>query len=283
MFRLKSHASQHACSLRTTHRVRCEFSTSSLRPQSMSTSCSTSRERNRSLMIMQQPLVCVACMPWLRENSAQSLTLIENTVGAVWLCRGFAQFVALDPFRQHWWFKDPEEKRIPHTYPEMNFTERLQFNLSHATIARGIGWNWKIKNVPTGVPKGTSKASYLWWEAEHFMVAYLVQDIGRSHLWTVPWVQSDGKEGVPVKDLVGYRRVEMVLMLVLMTYIQMDLPYRLLSILGVYVGFWPDVADAVPTYGKLSECWSLRRFWGRVFHQTYRPVCTPTHPPEEYK
>ncbi|KAJ5649899.1 uncharacterized protein N7484_003622 [Penicillium longicatenatum] len=142
--------------------------------------------------------------------------------------------------------------------------ERLQWSVSLWCSTRGIGWNWKVSNVPEPVEPGYSRVKFLRHTLHRFLLAYLGLDF--VHSCTRWYTLSKGgsmpnifSEGPLVRTALGWFGA-------LETYNALQLPFYLFATITTAVGLcrpeqWPNLMGSFS-----NDMWSVRQFWGKCWH-----------------
>ncbi|KAL2066309.1 hypothetical protein VTL71DRAFT_2380 [Oculimacula yallundae] len=150
--------------------------------------------------------------------------------------------------------------------PRKGWKQSFGWSVDLNTAMRGIGWNWKVNNVPDSVPLGTSKWKFVRNELLQAMLSYLMFDISESILSISAYTTRNPP------DLFA----ETWPRLFLFTWLPaigscyaFKLQYSVVSALTVSVGLskpqsWP------PIMGKLADVSTIRELWGKFWHQLIR-------------
>jgi hypothetical protein len=181
-------------------------------------------------------------------------------------------YVLHDTEREYFRVKEgAAEKGQGNDWEKTGTRRSLGWHFDLATSMRGVGWNWRVKNLPQMTPKTkwqfvrtqVSKAflfyflfDFIWYNIQGSIYATqspppLVSDsIPRQILWT--WVPG------------------------LESYYSLNMQFPLFAALTVGLGLsstegWP------PIMGKLMDVNSVRDFWGRFWHQGLRRVRESIH------
>jgi hypothetical protein len=102
----------------------------------------------------------------------------------------------------------------------------------------------------------------------HLLKLYLIHDLSATILSTIT---STGRISLWNLNL-PYRALA-VLAWATSVITVMEFGYYILCTTGMLTGlFWTRIEDIRPVMGKWSECFTLRRFWGRIWHQNFRRV-----------
>jgi len=147
-------------------------------------------------------------------------------------------------------------------YADLSTSGRIKWALNNCFIFRGIGWSWQVPYL--------QPAASRFYFLKHFLVIYLVNDVGFFYLTNNTYLRTRGAEGPRLTDLpllqqallswAGWLRIIFVLdgicSLILMSM----------------KGIWGTADEARPMLGKWEDCYTVRRFWGRVWHQLIRRV-----------
>ncbi|KAI1439026.1 membrane bound O-acyl transferase family-domain-containing protein [Xylaria sp. CBS 124048] len=143
---------------------------------------------------------------------------------------------------------------------------------------RGIGWNYQVKNVPS--LSARSARSRLDFIATRFVAAaYFLFMIDLASHATVNIFYTNEQTLVAGDVDSKYLRIwdhrSLIwsfirgLTFAVQPYYGIQLQYTVSSIIAVGLGI-SKPADWPPSFGKLSEATSLRKFWGTYWHQTLR-------------
>ncbi|PCH37570.1 hypothetical protein WOLCODRAFT_146721 [Wolfiporia cocos MD-104 SS10] len=171
------------------------------------------------------------------------MSLLLNTVHLVWFT---------DPLTEFRHERDMVHPLALPFYRRVFWAQCLLFDL------RGVGWNCQVAYVPQRpteprwqfVRLRTIRA--LWW--------YLLADVLQqclTHFWPHNNIEH---------CIVGLARFGIVIAALAVQYF---LSAAVTVALGIYdPRDWPDV------YGRWSDAYTVRRFWGRVYHQNIRRFTT---------
>nr|QGV56753.1 Jtm02 [Epichloe sp. LpTG-3]QGV56754.1 Jtm02 [Epichloe sp. LpTG-4]UUW39087.1 IdtA [Epichloe sp. LpTG-3]UUW39105.1 IdtA [Epichloe sp. LpTG-3] len=160
-----------------------------------------------------------------------------------------------------------DKEKTPVRYRSLSSWGKWEWCLAHCFSARGIGFSWAIPHLPEAMPSNTTIRDYLRASALNLGWLYLVQDLGRSLLSADLFAH----EGVGASDTKGGARFLTVYSLGIGALLNIDMPYRAVCAMGMASGcFWTRPHHNRPAVGRWRDAWTLRRFWGRVWHQTFR-------------
>ncbi|KAI0315998.1 membrane bound O-acyl transferase family-domain-containing protein [Amylostereum chailletii] len=145
---------------------------------------------------------------------------------------------------------------------EMSIWRRLYwaFCLDHGF--RGVGWTHQVKNVPPrptehpGVFIGQCLLRALWY--------FLLADAANTYVCAVDGIHPQGYA----------LRTSISTAWICVTYAMLNSEYLALAALAVALRIgrpedWPDI------FGSASEAFTLRNFWGKVWHQNLRRLFVP--------
>ncbi|PCH35769.1 hypothetical protein WOLCODRAFT_133975 [Wolfiporia cocos MD-104 SS10] len=142
---------------------------------------------------------------------------------------------------------------------ELSFLRRVYWSMCVFFNNRGVGWSYQVSNVP---PR-PSEARWTFVRQQLFAVFrwYLVLDIAQSLQRYCPQLfrHETGTRALVAEGLV-HRCVTIAIVAV---------QYTLLSVVCVAAGIsvprdWPAI------YGSWADAYTVRRFWGRSYHQMLR-------------
>lgn len=188
-------------------------------------------------------------------------------------------FVLSDPYKEHWWTTRSRTKETPSsqehqaeravTFEQLQTNERLAWFFGNGLETRGVGWNWQIPHLPPGPPKGIPLSGYLKRLALSLSKLYLIHDFSATLLASFTL-------GGPLslKELDVLRRNAAVVLFAFSNLTLLGILYELMCLVGAVSGlFWTQYHENVPLFGSISDCFTVGRFWGRVWHQNTRRVC----------
>ncbi|KZT69927.1 hypothetical protein DAEQUDRAFT_231740 [Daedalea quercina L-15889] len=169
------------------------------------------------------------------------------------------------------WMSDPVHDfrhEREYTAPdELPFLRRLYWGLSIMNNPRGVGWTCQVANVPPapseprwGFVRRRLKRAFYW-----YMLLDLIQCYERQNP-----VFSGGRADWKSVSSQGYLlRPVNIFMRVAGVAAGLAMQHALFAVVTVAIGFslprdWPDI------YGRWSDAYTVRRFWGRSYHQMLR-------------
>ncbi|OSC99675.1 hypothetical protein PYCCODRAFT_1372634 [Trametes coccinea BRFM310] len=194
---------------------------------------------------------------------------IGSGVGARWL----GTLVLLwfcDPMKE-WRFGD--EKVVPAEYPIL---KRLYYAACLLGNPRLLGWSAQVANIPP--PKAAaSRGEFLRDRFLRTVQCVLLLDLAQSYLQLQPFFRYLGTDAFPT----GLRGFVVGFLCRLAWYVRsyamVKIACTLLAMFCVATGlFNGNPEDWRPTFGDWSDAYTVRRFWGRTWHQNLRIYFTIT-------
>ncbi|KAK0445975.1 membrane bound O-acyl transferase family-domain-containing protein [Desarmillaria tabescens] len=154
---------------------------------------------------------------------------------------------------------------------DMPFLKRFWWALCLRISIRGVGWSNQLPHVPP-----TSKQSRWRFVSQTLRdtVNYLlILDIAGTYIIHNPIFSYRAKEALPITSQGIYLQAINVWAWWTNLYASLQMLYSLIAVICVGSGisepqFWP------PMFGKLHDAYTLRRAWGRVWHQILRRFVT---------
>ncbi|KAJ3850029.1 membrane bound O-acyl transferase family-domain-containing protein [Lentinula lateritia] len=131
---------------------------------------------------------------------------------------------------------------------------------------RGIGWAHEPRNVLPPHPKPQPRISFI---LSQFLTALpwvVFGDAANLALRSHPGFQPNGPS---IANVGPFMRILNVFIFALPSVATLQIQYKMYSIIATSVGLyhpedWPDL------FGKWSDGYTIRQFWGRAWHQTMR-------------
>lgn len=213
--------------------------------------------RARSILVMAALIYLIAQIPKCTsgERASDLFLPIQGTLVLVcWL-----DFFVLHSPNDFYRLKDKEK-------PPQTALGRLGWHADLCTAMRGIGWNWKVKNVPEPANPKTTKWAFVRKEALKAIMWYLLFD-----LCTYPVLESSYHSHNPPDLFSDTIPIQLIFtwLQALGSYYAINLQYSLAVALSVGVGLfkpqnWP------PVMGKLRDVLTVRDLWGKFWHQFLR-------------
>ncbi|TBU46199.1 membrane bound O-acyl transferase family-domain-containing protein [Dichomitus squalens] len=193
----------------------------------------------------------------------------EYTIGSAVLGNMFFTVIYLvwfnDPMRHFGYLRDEDTSPLS----SRPIWSRLYAALSLISNNRMIGWNVQVANVPP--VKGT-RAQFLVRRARQFILAYVMADVFDCIVrFNRPLYESTlpGGTRFPLGVIGHLQKSWCMVNWLLMTYSTLKVYYVFASIVAVasyasYPEDWPDV------FGSWKDAYTVRRLWGRAWHQFLR-------------
>ncbi|KAM5531371.1 hypothetical protein V8D89_014964 [Ganoderma adspersum] len=165
-----------------------------------------------------------------------------------------------------WRYRNVNDAALPETYP---FLKRVWWAASLVWNPRMIGWSTQVANVPP--PTTKSKIVFLGQGAVRMVKATLAVDLARTFVKLYPLYALRGTPAFPT-GLHGYVMDTLCMLArVVNAYGHTMLWLTGFAMVCVATGLgngdpemWPDL------FGRWADAYTVRRFWGRTWHQMTR-------------
>ncbi|KAF8540736.1 membrane bound O-acyl transferase family-domain-containing protein [Trichophaea hybrida] len=182
---------------------------------------------------------------------------IWGTVGFFMILKNSDWFLLSSPYTD--FFRLGGQK-----YADLSTSGRINWALNHAVMHRGIGWSWQVPYLQPGPSPTASRFNFL----KKFLVFYLLNDISNFYLMKNTYLRTGGAEGSRLTDLPFLQKSLLGWAGCLLVIFKLNGPITLLMMCAI--GIWGTADEARPMLGKWEDCYTIRRFWGRVWHQLLR-------------
>ncbi|BDD59928.1 hypothetical protein MPDQ_000743 [Monascus purpureus] len=151
------------------------------------------------------------------------------------------------------------------------FLNKVKWSVELWSCWRGQGWNFADQHLRRGAEQTQSRWEFLVANAGRILLNQYISDVVRKYAFCAFWpakVASVDFRALPILHqhlLVGAQLVRDSLML--------DSEYRKASLL--FVGLYLSTPDRWPgLFGSPADLFTVRNFWGRVWHQMFRHMFT---------
>ncbi|KAL4914819.1 membrane bound O-acyl transferase family-domain-containing protein [Aspergillus aurantiobrunneus] len=151
------------------------------------------------------------------------------------------------------------------------FYNKAKWSVELWSCWRGQGWNFVDQHLPRGVEHTQSRWEFLASNAGRVLLNQHVSDLVRRHAFCALWPAVEGH--VDFGSLPLLSRHGLVALQLIRDALMLDAEYRKASI--VFVGLHLSTPDRWPSlFGNLQDLYTVRNFWGRVWHQIFRQIFT---------
>ncbi|CCX33276.1 Similar to hypothetical protein SCHCODRAFT_232403 [Schizophyllum commune H4-8]; acc. no. XP_003035858 [Pyronema omphalodes CBS 100304] len=146
-------------------------------------------------------------------------------------------------------------------FTSLSTWNRIKWAGELATISRGIGWNFQI--TPIFPTLGTTKRSFLLGVVKRILMLQAIYEVSLWYLSTV------GNTPGVTEDLL--QRVKTSAAMMAWSWHSIEFPYLLFILLCIFTGLlFLDPRESPQMFGQITQIYSVRRFWGRGWHQGLR-------------
>ncbi|KAJ3832728.1 membrane bound O-acyl transferase family-domain-containing protein [Lentinula raphanica] len=153
-----------------------------------------------------------------------------------------------------------------HEHDDKSFVPRHLRAWQLILTPRGIGWAHEPKDIlpphPPPQPRHTFVLSQLCSAAVWLIIGDFVNLASRSH----PGFQVDGSS---IADVGPFMRILNVFLFAVPSVATLQIQYKMLCILTTTATLYRP-QDCPELFGEWKEAYTIRRFWGRTWHQTMR-------------
>ncbi|RLL94186.1 hypothetical protein CFD26_103329 [Aspergillus turcosus] len=154
------------------------------------------------------------------------------------------------------------------------FLNKVKWSVELWSCWRGQGWNFADQHLKRGAEQNQSRWDFLIANAGRILLNQYISDMARQYAFCAFWpVHSPDAASVDFRSLPMLHRHLLVAAQLVRDSLMLDSEYRKASLLFVGLGFstpdhWPGL------FGNPADLYTVRNFWGRVWHQTFRHMFT---------
>ncbi|KIM90059.1 hypothetical protein PILCRDRAFT_812871 [Piloderma croceum F 1598] len=134
---------------------------------------------------------------------------------------------------------------------------------------RGIGWNYMLPHTPP--PPTASRWSFVRSQCTRTLRYIFILDGAQCYMHLNPLFSRSlsGSGALPITAQGYVFSCANIIAYMGRIYCSFQLQYSLLSVLCVAIGFY-EAKDFPPVFGRWRDAYTLRRFWGQLWHQMLR-------------
>ncbi|KAI9367729.1 membrane bound O-acyl transferase family-domain-containing protein [Aspergillus egyptiacus] len=148
------------------------------------------------------------------------------------------------------------------------FFTKLKWSVELWSCWRGQGWNFVDQHLPKGAEQTQSRWDFLLSNAGRILLNQYISDLIRQHAFCALWPTTGA---VDFRSLPLPTRHALVALQLLRDSLFLDTEYRKASLLfvGTHLSSparWPGI------FGHAADLYTVRNFWGRVWHQIFRQI-----------
>ncbi|KAL2802347.1 membrane bound O-acyl transferase family-domain-containing protein [Aspergillus granulosus] len=149
---------------------------------------------------------------------------------------------------------------------------KMRWSVELWSCWRGQGWNFVDQHLPRGAEQKQSRWEFLVSNAGRVLLNQYISDLVRRYAFCALWpTQVEGH--IDFNSLPLLNRHGLVALQLIRDSLMLDSEYRKASIL--FVGLHLSTPDRWPSlFGNIRDLYTVRNFWGRVWHQIFRQIFT---------
>ncbi|KAL6820003.1 membrane bound O-acyl transferase family domain-containing protein [Trichoderma camerunense] len=132
---------------------------------------------------------------------------------------------------------------------------------------RGVGWNWEVSNIPRPVGQIASRGRWLAIQAGAAIVNFATQKVIIDHVFCRYYPSSNTVEAFTSLSLI--HRLWISVIHLALGWLFLANANRIIAIVAVATRLSPP-ENCPPSFGSLAECYTVRNFWGKAWHQTFK-------------
>ncbi|BCS27914.1 putative toxin biosynthesis protein (GliH) [Aspergillus puulaauensis] len=151
------------------------------------------------------------------------------------------------------------------------FYNKAKWTVELWSCWRGQGWNFVDQHLPQGAEQTQSRWEFLTSNAGRILLNQYISDLVRKYAFCALWPAVEGAVdfgSLPLLDKHGLVALQLI-----RDSLMLDSEYRKASML--FVGLHFSTPDRWPSlFGSVRDLYTVRNFWGRVWHQIFRQIFT---------
>ncbi|TFY67107.1 hypothetical protein EVJ58_g1852 [Rhodofomes roseus] len=209
----------------------------------------------------------LCCAIWLAAYCGGSGDYPTGCVLTIQACTALYLLWMTNPIRD---FRHERDYTAP---DELPFLRRVHWALCIMNNPRGVGWNYQVANVPP--PPSESRWYFVRRRLRRAFYYYMLLDLIQCYEHQHPLFSLRGTGGPSVTSQGYLLRPVDIFARVASVAFELAMQHALFAAAMVTLGLslprdWPDI------YGRWSDAYTVRRFWGRSYHQMLRRVTAST-------
>ncbi|QYS92759.1 MBOAT_2 domain-containing protein [Trichoderma simmonsii] len=132
---------------------------------------------------------------------------------------------------------------------------------------RGVGWDWEVSNIPRPVGQIASRGRWLATQTGAAIANFTAQKVIIDHVFCRYYPSSNTVEAFTSLPLI--HRLWISVIHLTLGWLFLANANRLIAIIAVATRLSvPE--NCPPSFGSLTECYTVRNFWGKAWHQTFK-------------
>ncbi|ETS03187.1 hypothetical protein M419DRAFT_76233 [Trichoderma reesei RUT C-30] len=132
---------------------------------------------------------------------------------------------------------------------------------------RGVGWNWEVSSIPRSGREMTTRKRWLVIEIAAAVANFAAQKVTIDHVFCRYYPPSNTVEAFTSLSLV--QRLWISIIHLALGWLFLDNVNRIIAIVAVAARLSPP-GTCPPSFGSLTDCYTVRNFWGKTWHQTFK-------------
>ncbi|KAG2012602.1 hypothetical protein GB937_006951 [Aspergillus fischeri] len=154
------------------------------------------------------------------------------------------------------------------------FPNKVKWSVELWSCWRGQGWNFADQHLKRGEEQTQSRWDFLIANAARILLNRYISDIVRKYAFCAFWpAQQTNAASVDFRSLPMLHQHLLVAAQLIRDGLMLDSEYRKTSLL--FVGLYLSTPDRWPgLFGSPADLYTIRNFWGRVWHQIFRHMFT---------
>ncbi|KAF4310816.1 hypothetical protein GTA08_BOTSDO13750 [Botryosphaeria dothidea] len=153
---------------------------------------------------------------------------------------------------------------------QLGLLQKLKWSMDLWCSWRGIGWNWEIQNIRKPANSSPSRLHFVLTNLVHIAVNLAAAQL-LTRFFFCPLYPSHANTAPAFLALPLWRQHAISTAQLALSTRFLDTTYRVFATCAVLLGLSPPAANPA-CFGSLADAWSVRTFWGRTWHQTFRAV-----------
>jgi hypothetical protein len=205
--------------------------------------------------------------PWMDHLLGSTLALC--------LLSALHVLVLVDPIKEYQYTKSNARSREKFGPPVgLSWSGRVYWAWSAIMSLRGVGWNYQTPHVPTP-HKHTTRAEFSFYTLAKLCLYFLLVDLAQTTLEIGPFLPVHYQTlpiDFSIRSLPYHQRILCTFTWFLAAYAGINAQYYTVALFCVATGL-SESEDWPAPFGSLTDAYSVRNFWAKVWHAFIRRLC----------